>query len=166
VTNNGLAAEGVLTFDFHASWEKADDNVPAGLMSVDFIVDAPDFLYLIEVKDFEHPRAPIKNKKRDYKKLTDPATAFPLEIGMKVKDTLLKQFASSFSFEKPVKFLLVIKMAKLEPSERTTLYEWTQKYIPAGLKKSPQFTSIEFDITSPDEMESQYGFGVTVQQSD
>jgi hypothetical protein len=158
VKNYGLATEGELTFNFHAPWIKADASVPAGLMSVDFIVDAPDVLYLIEVKDFEHSRATAENKKRDYKKLTDPEAAFPLEIGMKVKDTLLKQFADSLSFEKPVKFLLLIKMSKLEPSERTTIYEWTRKYIPTGLKKSPKFTSIDFDLTSPSEMQSQYGF--------
>jgi hypothetical protein len=55
------------------------------------------------------------------------------------------------------------KADKLEPSERTTLYEWTRKYIPTGLKKSPKFTSIDFDLTSPSEMQSQYGFGVSEQ---
>jgi hypothetical protein len=76
---------------FHAPCKKADDSVPAGLMAVDFIVEVPQTLFLIEIKDFEHPRATEDNKKRDYKKLTDPEAAFPLEMGMKVKDSKLAE---------------------------------------------------------------------------
>ncbi|MDR2671356.1 MAG: hypothetical protein LBC26_06520 [Oscillospiraceae bacterium] len=163
MTSHTAATEGRLTFQFHAPWEKADEHVPAGLKAVDFIVDTHEILYLVEVKDFENPQASVENKKRDYKMLTDPEATFPLEIGMKVKDTLLKQYADSVSFDKPIKFLLLIKLAKLEPGERATLYEWIRKYIPMGLKKFPNFTSIDFDLTSLSEMQEKYGFDVSVQ---
>lgn len=157
-----LAYEGVLEFAFKAPWEKADDHVPQGLMSVDFIVEKADILYLIEVKDFENPRATTENRRRDYKKLTDPEAAFPLEIGMKVKDTLLRMYADGETFDKPIMFLLLIKLEKLEPSERITLFEWTQKYIPTGLKMLSKFKGINFDVPTLTEFQSTYGFDVSV----
>jgi hypothetical protein len=162
MNGNTLAVEGVLEFRFHAPWRKADYHVPQGLMSVDFIVYGEDTLYLVEIKDFEHPDATTENKRRDYKKLTDPESAFPLEMGMKVKDTLLRMYADGENFGKPVKFLLIVKLAKLEPGERATLFEWTSKYIPTGLKQSLRFTSIGFDVPTLQDCAETYGFSVSV----
>ena len=162
---NTTATEGILSFDFHAPCEKADTNVPQGLMSVDFIVDSGDTLYLIEVKDFEHPNAPPENKKRDYKKLTDPNAAFPLEMGMKVKDTILRLYSNSKEFTKPVIFILLIKLAKLEPRERQRLFAQTKKYIPTGLNNSPKFSKIHLDVPTFQDFQSKYGFSVTFAQN-
>jgi hypothetical protein len=141
------ATESELTFTFHAPWRKMDDkSVPAGLMSVDFIVDAAKVLYLIEVKNFEQSKAPDKNRERDYKKITDPLALYPMEMGMKAKDSLLRMFANAESFSKPVKFVLLSKHSKLEPQDLLNQREWLKGYIPTGLKESPNFTSIDFAV--------------------
>jgi hypothetical protein len=154
------AKEGVLEINFHAPWRKADDIVPQGLMAVDYIIEKAEALFLLEIKDYDHPKAPSENKKRDYKMLTDPNAMFPLEIGMKVKDTLLKLYADGISFDKPVKFLLLIRLAKLEPNDRERLLTWIMKYIPTGLKQSSNFTSIGFDMPTFAEFYDTYGFSI------
>jgi hypothetical protein len=152
----------VIESDIEFSSEKAitklDENVPRGLMSVDFEVDYTDFLCLIEVKNYDNPKATEKRKIIDYKKLTDPEAAFPLEIGMKIKDTLLKKFSEGAKFDKPIIFILINKFDILEPNERINLYERISGYIPTGLKGNSKFAhGIKFDMPSFYDLENKYG---------
>jgi len=164
--NNSVATESGLEFDFHLPFEKGDDENCQGLKAVDFIVEDDDCLYFIEVKNYEHPKAPEENRKRDYKMLTDEYAAFPLEIGMKVKDSLLRRYAQAKPFSKKIVFLLVIKFpsSKFKFNERRNLHERVSGYIPTGLNDSKYkaFNSIYFDIVLIDELQSNYGFDVTV----
>jgi len=163
--DNSVATESGLKFDFHLPYEKADAEKCLGLKAVDFIVEGADRLYFIEVKNYDHPNAPEKNRERDYKMLTDEYAAFPLEIGMKVKDSLLRRYAQAKSFSKEIVFLLVIKLSssKFKPNERRNLYDRVSGYIPTGLNDSKYmaFKSIFFDIVLVDELQSKYGFDVT-----
>jgi len=135
---NSVATESGLKFDFHLPVEKGDAENCQGLKAVDFIVEGDDCLYFIEVKNYEHPKAPEENKERDYKMLTDEYAAFPLEIGMKVKDSLLRRYAQAKPFSKKIVFLLVIKIssAKFKFNERRNLHERVSGYIPTGLNTS------------------------------
>jgi hypothetical protein len=150
--------ESAIEFSSEKVFKKLDENVPRGLMSVDFEVDYTDFFCLIEVKNYENPKATEKRKKIDYKKLTDPEAAFPLEIGMKIKDTLLKKYTEGAKFDKPVLFLLVTKFDFLEPAERITLYKKIDGYIPTGLNGNNEFKlGIKFDMPSFDDLNTKYG---------
>jgi hypothetical protein len=162
-TVENIIEEGNLIFHFPSKAEKLDKTVPAGLMSVDFAVYGEDCLYLIEVKDYEHPKATTENKNKDYKMLTDPEAAFPLEIGMKVKDTLLRKFSEGMNFDKKVIFLLVIKSEKLQPGERNTLYESIKtSYIPTGINGNTNFKhGIKFDMPTLADLERKYKIEVS-----
>jgi hypothetical protein len=153
--SNSIAPESGLEFDFHSRWERADTKECQcqGLKAVDFIVEDDDYLYLIEIKNYEHPNAPEENRTRDYKMLTDKDASFPLEIGMKVKDSLLKRYAQAKSFSKKIVFLLVIKLSSLKANERERLYNRVRGYIPTGLNGYPAFSNISFEMPRIDELQ-------------
>ena len=94
--------------------------------------------------------------------LTDKDATFPLEMGMKVKDSLLRRYAQAKSFSKKIEFLLVIKFSFLKANERQRLYERIRRYIPTGLNGYPAFNEISFEIPRIEELRSKYGFDVTV----
>jgi hypothetical protein len=156
--------ESNIEFKFPDKHEKLDSKVPFGLMSVDFAVYFKDYLCLIEVKNYENPKTTLENKKRDYKRLTDPDSAFPLEIGMKIKDTLLRKFSEGCEFDKPIIFLLVTKLDSLEPNDRLNLYEKIRGYIPTGLNGNSKFQfGIKFDMPTFEELSEKYGINATLQ---
>ena len=154
--------ESEMLFNFHLPFEKGDEISCSGLMAVDFIVDAADCMYFIEVKNYEHSKAPEINRIRDYRMLTDKDAAFPLEIGMKLKDSLLRRYAEAKPVSKSIKFLLLIKFSSFKANERRKLYERIRGYIPTGLNGYPAFSNISFEMPQIDELKSKYGFDVTV----
>jgi hypothetical protein len=159
---NSVAIESGLEFDFHLPYEKADVENCQGLKAVDFIIENNDCLYFIEVKNYEQPKAPKKNRVRDYKMLTDKKSTFPLEIGMKIKDSFLRRYAQAKPFSKKIEFLLVIKFSFLKANERRKLYERVRGYIPTGLNGYPAFSNLSFEMPRIDEIYKKYGFDVTV----
>ena len=152
--------EGNIMFVFHAPWEKFDEKSYNGLKLVDFLVQNEDCLYFIEVKDYEHPKTPAEQRTTNYKMLDDPAAAFPLEIGMKLKDSLLRYYALSREFTTEVKFLLIINSDELKSRERIKLAERVAGYVPNGLNSDnhPNFSKISFDMPLVDSVEEKYGF--------
>jgi len=116
--NSVTGPESELIFDFHAPFEKADKAKCQGLSAVDYIVEDDEHLYFIELKNYEQSRAPAKNKEADYRRLTDKDAALPMEIGMKIKDSLLKRYAQAKPFSKKNIFILVIKFSAFSSDER------------------------------------------------
>ena len=161
---NSVVTESGLEFDFHLPFEKGDAENCQGLKAVDFIVEDDDCLYFIEIKNYEQSNAPEENRVRDYKMLTDKDAAFPLEIGMKVKDSLLKRYTQAKSFSKKIVFLLVIKFSSFQSHERLKLYERVRGYIPTGLNdnKYKAFSNISFEMPQIDDLHNKYGFDVKV----
>ena len=157
-----VTTESGLEFDFHLPCEKVDAESCHGLKAVDFIVEGDNCLYFIEVKNYEQSKAPKENRERDYKMLTDKNAAFPLEVGMKIKDSLLKRYAQAKPFSKKIVFLLVIKFSFLKANERRKLYEHIRGYVPTGLNGYPAFNSISFEMPRIDEIKNKYGFDVTM----
>jgi hypothetical protein len=158
--------ESGLTFDFSRclTVEKCDEETCQGLKYVDFMADTEDCVCLIEVKNFEQMDAPLENRERDYKMLTDPDAAFPLEIGMKIKDSLLKKYAEGYSFTKPIVALLIMKLDKLNIKQRQRLFNKIVGYVPTSLNKGyAQFSRIEFEIPAISETRK-YGFAVVETQ--
>jgi hypothetical protein len=160
---NSVYTESGLTFDFSRCMarEKCDEKSCYGLKSVDFVVETEERVCFIEVKNFEQVDAPRENRERDYKMLTDPNAAFPLEIGMKIKDSLLKKFVEGGTFSKPIVVLLIIKLDRLNTKQRKRLFSKIAGYVPTGLNKGyERFSRIKFEIPKMSDTE-QYGFTVT-----
>jgi hypothetical protein len=168
--NNILKESGIL-FDFSAcgTVERFDlkRTNPYGLKSVDFVAESDECLYFVEIKNFQHPQAPKENRKRDYKMLVEAVAAkksvFTLEMGEKIKDSLLRKYALGNKFTKKVVYLLFIHMDKLAPRERGHLAEKISGHIPRGLNSSkfPMFTELEFDLVDSAGLK-QYGIVATI----
>jgi hypothetical protein len=92
--------------------------------------------------------------------LTDPDAAFPLEIGMKIKDSLLKKYAEGYVFTKPIVALLIMKLGKLNSKQRQRLFSKIAGYVPSGLNRGyARFSRIEFRMPEVSDTE-EYGFTV------
>ena len=164
--------EGNLLFDFRAfnTAERFDDKKknPHGMKAVDFIAETNDGLYFVEVKDFQHPGATDDRRKEDYEMLTKKETKehakFILEMGEKIKDSLLRKYAEGYVFEKRVTYLLFINLDELDANARRLLFDKIQGHVPTGLNhvaRFPAFTWISFDLVNASRLEQQYGIVCT-----
>ncbi|MDR0999713.1 MAG: hypothetical protein LBL96_02760 [Clostridiales bacterium] len=171
-----MFTESDMLFDFSAleSAEQYDTpaNQCAGLKIVDFIAEDSDKQLFIEVKNFANTSANKavqvamdKRRTSDYLMLTNPIAAFPLEMGMKFKDSLFRWLASGKKFRKPIALLLVINPPKeLRARDRERLIRRIRGYIPSGMtaEQYPKMTSAFFDMQTPADVEKYYGFSVVV----
>jgi hypothetical protein len=155
--------EGNLRFDFSAFTyvERFDDeqNNPNGLKSVDFVLEDTEVMYFIEVKDFQNPKAPEERKELDFNMLTkndEKRLMFSIEMGAKIKDSLLQKYALGQKFIKKVCYLLFINLDKLSARDRGRLKEQIKGYIPTGLgdKKYNNFSKITFDLVNKDQLKT------------
>jgi hypothetical protein len=167
---NDALEESGLSFDFSVCgkaerYDNAQTN-PYGMKSVDFLAESPDCLYFIEVKNFQNPNATPENRKNDYNMLVEAGTVkksvFALEMGAKIKDSLLRRYASGIPFSKKVLYLLFIHLDKLAPRERGHLAEKINGHVPRGLNSSQfeAFTELDFDLVDAEGLE-QYGIVAT-----
>jgi hypothetical protein len=160
---NKILREGNLEFDFTACGTAERFDVeeinPYGMKAVDFVVEADDSLYFMEVKDYQHPNATLERRKEDYKTLVDTANGkaglFNLEMGMKIKDSLLRRYAEGGTFTKKVMYLLFINLDKLGEFERGLLKEKICGYVPTGLNSArfSAFVGISFDLVNAKQLE-------------
>jgi hypothetical protein len=164
---NKVFDEGNLRFDFTAcdTAERFDNGNtnPYGMKSVDFFAETADCLYFIEVKDFQNPNAPKEQRAKDDKMLkavgTEKKSVFNLEMGGKIKDSLLRRYAENKKFTKKVIYLLLINLDKLGEFERGLLKTKISGYIPTGLNDNTRFTAfrnISFDVVNAKQL-SQHG---------
>ena len=161
-----LLYEGNLKFDFSVFLlaERFDDKETNvyGMKAVDFLAEDTDSLYFIEVKDFQHPDATLERRRADYEMLTaaveDKDAIFPIEMGVKIKDSLLRRYAMGESITKRVVYLLFINLKDLGEFERGLLKEKISGHIPTGLNESrfPAFSSIGFDLVNMEQVKN-YG---------
>lgn len=162
--------EGNLRFDFSTllSAERFDDkrNNAYGMKAVDFVVEDAERMFFIEAKDYQNPSAPAGRRKTDYEMLitavNDKGAIFPIEMGAKIKDSLLRKFAEGGTFSKKVVYLLLINLDKLGAFERGMLTEKICGHIPTGLNESRfcAFTSMEFRLVNAEQLNN-YGIVCT-----
>jgi hypothetical protein len=168
-----------MQFDFsgfkNAEVYDTSQNRCAGLKVVDFVAASDEVQFFIEAKNYaresEDPQIQAHMSERritDYKMLNDPDAAFPLEMGMKFKDSLLRWYASGKGFDRPIALLLVIHAPfALTPNNIIKLIQRINGYIPTGLNEKPEqfskFTSAFFDMVTADETQNRYGFNVSIQ---
>jgi len=170
---------GKIEFDF-TGFIKAEhydtyDNQCAGLKIVDLYAENESHHFFIEVKNYANiSDSPViqaamnKRQEVDYRMLTHHEAAFPLEIGMTFKDSLLRCLASGKEFVKPIKLLLVINPPpELQARDRERLVTRIRNgYIPSDMHKKagryPKIPELFFDMPYIPEINEQYGFGVSV----
>ena len=160
-----LLEEGNLQFDFSAYSlvERFDDRQinPYGMKAVDFVAEDDECLYFIEVKDYQNPKATEERRKADYKMLIEAGkekAVFNLEMGEKIKDSLLRKYSLGEKITKKVVYLLMINLDKLGEFERGLLKERISGHVPIGLNESRfrEFTNISFDLVNSEQLKS-YG---------
>ncbi len=164
--------EGNLRFDFNncGSAERFDihETNPYGMKAVDFFVETTDCLYFIEIKDYQHPKAPPNQQKSDLEMLksavTDTKSFFAMEMGTKIKDSLLRLYAKGESklFIKKVVYLLFINSDTFDAKRRQLLFDKIRGHVPSGLndKRFTAFKKIEFDLVNADKLHK-YGISCT-----
>jgi len=169
--------EGNLQFDFNncplvSDPVKFDTKAPYGIMSVDFVAETEDFLYFIEIKDFQNPHAPKEQRKADYEMLIaagkgkaalsdddlSKGAMFTLKIGQKIKDSLLRKYALGEAITKNIVYLVFINLDSLGTIERGRLKERISGHIPTGLNNNEYsaFSSITFDIVNAEQLKKTY----------
>jgi hypothetical protein len=163
---NELLEEGNLQFDFSTfqSAERFDDKKANayGLKAVDFVVEDTECLYFVEVKDFQNPYATKERRKDDYEMLIASVSTskalFPIEMGMKIKDSLLRKYSAGVIFSKKIVYLLFVNLDNLGEFERGLLMAKISGHIPTGLndKRFPAFTSINFALVNAEQLKN-YG---------
>jgi hypothetical protein len=162
-----ILTESNMEFDFSAfdSAEEYDtqENQCAGLKVVDFVAADSERQFFIEVKNYANVSGDLviqtnmnKRQETDYLMLTEPIAAFPLEMGMKFKDSLLRWFATGQEFTKPIVLLLVMNPPIMfQARDRERLQRKIKGYIPSGMNKKreryPNITSIFFDMPTATE---------------
>ena len=167
-----------MEFDFSSMDSASEYDTPdaqcVGLKVVDFVAEDNNSLFFIEVKNYVNSSNDMliqasmdKRQNTDYLMLTDPTAAFPLEMGMKFKDSLLRWFATGRSFTKPIALLLVVNPPKsFQARDRERLVRKINGYIPSGMNnktdKYPKITSMFFDMPTVNEVQERYGFSVSV----
>ena len=163
--------EGNLTFDFSGCnpikpvfrFDSAAENA-YGLKAVDFEAETDDSLIFVEVKDFQHPNATEKRRKADFKMLVEAATrgnaTFHMEMGQKIKDSLLRKYAQGERITKNVVYLLLLNADGFSAAERMRLKEKIGGHVPTGLNSTrfSEFTSITFEMANIEHLKS---FGIT-----
>ena len=185
---SNLIDEGNLQFDFSncpliKPVERFDRKIgnPQGLEPVDFVAETADFLYFIEVKDFQHPN-PKASHKEDYDMLVAAIEykkemtrvngnvkgmepVFPRKMGQKIKDSLLRKYALGEEFNKSVIYILLINMDALKDQQRLVLFDKIRGHIPAGLKhpQYSKFKDILFDLVDINQIKK-YGITCTTKQ--
>jgi hypothetical protein len=162
---NKVLEEGNFLFDFSAftyveRFDKEFGN-PAGLRPVDFVLENSNTMYFFEVKDFVNPKTPSDQVISDYDMLREAVkkgvkSVFNLEMGEKIKDSLLRKYALGHEFLKNVCYLLFINVDNFAPEELGRLKEKISGYIPTGLnnKKYNSFTKITFELVNREQLKN------------
>ena len=179
---NKILDEGNLQFDFSgcplvADPVKFDAKNPNGMMGVDFVAETEHHMYFIEVKDYQNPHPYAQeHQQKELEMLVatakgkneigddDPSAAkgsiFSLKISQKLKDSLLRKYASGEAITKKAVYLLLINLDKLGSHERALLKNKISGYIPTGLNGNQftAFSSVTFDIVTAEQLKT---YGIT-----
>ena len=149
---------GNLCFDF-TSFETAvkfDNETNSGLSAVDFVAETEDTLYFIEVKDYQHPKS--NRRSEDLEMLREALQTkrhnFVLQMGAKIKDSLLRRYAEGYIFDKKIVYLLFINLDLFGKHERSSLKTKIEDYVPTGLNKErfSAFTEISFNVVNSERL--------------
>ncbi len=123
-----LLKEGELEFDFRSAIkaEHFDDETSHGMShcmkAVDFLVEWPDSLWLVEVKDPSMRSIPDHEKERQKDIFIDKlerTVLFSQELGPKVKDSFLYLYLGDLLPDKPLSCFVLLALESLTPRDLT-----------------------------------------------
>jgi hypothetical protein len=161
---NNEFTEGNLTFDFTAcgTAERFDEKEKNayGMKAVDFVAESDDTLYFVEVKDYQHPKSQRKNEDLIMLKevIRTKEHGFAIQMGTKIKDSLLRRYAEGHSFGKKAIYLLLLNLDLFGETERGLLKAKISGYVPTGLNdvRFNSFTTVSFELVNASQL-LQYG---------
>jgi len=127
--------EGDLEFDFRQAIraEKFDDHtqkISHCMKGVDFMVEWPDSLWLIEVKDPDSTQIPQQyrdTQKKQFMKKLESQSLFSKELGPKIKDTFLFLYLKNELPAKPLKYFVLLAFGELDPELLPSLTDTLQR---------------------------------------
>ena len=130
-----------ITFPRDAKARKFDDGASHGLShcmkAVDFIVEEPNRISFIELKDPEHPRAKEAGRKEFIKNFCSGALDETLKY--KYRDTFLYQWASG-RIGKPIFYWVIIAISNLTASDLLTRTDDLKRKLPLNGPPSGAWT--------------------------
>jgi hypothetical protein len=151
------------TFDGFSVAERFDTNEIYGLKAVDFFAETTDRIFFIEIKDYQNPKATKERKQQDFEMLFEAIepkkkTVFTIEMGQKIKDSLLREYASEHIPRKKICYLLLINLDKYGERERGLLKEKIRGHVPTGLNNNAfsGFSEITFELVNREQLQD-YG---------
>lgn len=124
-----------LRFDFSRAldarkFDGADHGLShCGMKGVDFIVELPERILFIEVKDPDHPRATRKERDRFFEKVQS-RTLINQDLAPKCRDSYLYEHAMART-SKPIIFIVLLSMDSLTDADLSIQTDLLQKQIPA-----------------------------------
>lgn len=133
-----IQKEDDLQFDFTQAIQvkKADGTSVCGLKFVDFIVELDDKFLFIELKDPDNPRTPPEKRVKYLEQMRSSELA--RDLGQKVKDTLLFEWACDVTINKPIHYIVVIEASFADPATLLALSDKVKGHFPLKFpKKTP-----------------------------
>lgn len=137
-----VISEGELEFDFRGALHafKLDDPATHGLShcmkAVDFVVEYPDFVLFVEVKDPDHSHATADARARFAAELI--AGRLCRALTQKYRDAWLYRWAAGAD-AKPVRYGVLLQFGALQPVALMRLREMLQKALPAPAAAPPSW---------------------------
>ncbi|WP_424767515.1 hypothetical protein [Paenibacillus sp. sgz302251] len=125
-------------FDFSNALQvnKGDAVTINGMKFVDFIIELADRFIFLEVKDPDNPRATPEAKLNYLRKMRSREIGW--ELGQKVKDTLLYEWARDRRLDKPIHYVVLMEASFADSPTLLALIDRTKGYLPLGLTNRPE----------------------------
>ncbi|MCC4246590.1 hypothetical protein [Stappia indica] len=103
------------------------------MKAVDFIVEIPSHILLLEIKDPDHPRSQEKDRINFIKKIK--SGALDVELTQKYRDSWIYLKASGDIPKKPLRYFVLIACESLTPAELTVRTDELKRKLPLkGIK--------------------------------
>jgi hypothetical protein len=121
---NEIVVENDLEFDFRSAlsvrrFDGQNHGMSHELKAIDFIVEWPDEIWWVEVKDPENSRIPRRLKTRQLKNFVEKMKSKKLiqgELAPKLKDTLIYLGLHEGISDRPLKYMVVLGVSNLDPA--------------------------------------------------
>lgn len=143
--NSKCFIEGEYCFDFVNSIAafKADEPTYCGLLGVDFIVELSDKFLFVEVKNIDNTKTSNEERKKWMEQLkTQKNSPFLFEMGVKFKDTILRNWANENYFNKPIWYIVLLQFNRINAATRVWFTEQLSGYLPTCFNKRNGFTKV------------------------
>lgn len=143
--SNNCICEGRYCFDFSKSIKayKGDSPTLSGLGGVDFIVELENKILFIEIKDLENKKVPKEQRIEWIKKLSIvKENSFLIDLGIKFKDTIIRNWAQNIDFTKPIDYIVILQLKSLDAAMRLKLSEGLDGRLPTAIKEKYGFIKV------------------------